>query len=446
MRSLGWALLVFLVSGVSATAEESSGEKSSIFDPDRFEIKPEGHARVYYDSSANEGIYDRAFISSWALSSSEALNFAAGKLIWGAEPKKQTPLERILRSLGSAIPLVLLQIPISGASHEYGHFRGYNLAGMKEPQFVSADDRTSYYSDPGVAFRQIALQSFIPGEFLLAGQSLEESEKFRKDPKRQRYEAYYHAFIAGDGLNQEQYNAEMVGLKVLRGKAHPLDAITFFVTSAGTIAYEMDGESDDISLYVKDLGRAGIKTDVSQVRITSQIPKLISNSSISFIVAWFDYWITGDDAVEPLALELGDFRVNWPDFYSYLTLHGPTIKGVERISWRNYAVNLSYERSLADGSQEAGVLLEGNVFRWLSVSAEGVRNFTTGGTWAEAEIALRPLALFGEHEALRWFELGAKGYYGQGDTFRREIVGPSLHFEEEKTSGVKWFVGVNIPF
>lgn len=427
-------------------AEEPNG-RSSIFSPDSFEIKPEGHARIYFDPSADDGIYDRATITGLTLSSCETLNFAAGKMIWGSTPKDQTVAERMIRSLGGALPLILLEIPIAGASHEYGHFRAYNLAGMNNPRFLSSlDNQTEYFTDPGIAFRQIALQSFVPGEFLYASQTSEEFQKFKNDKKRQQYEAYYSAFIDGDGLNQEQYNAEMVGLKTLRGKAHPLDAITFFVNSAGTVMYSMDGKNDDISLYIKDLERAGVKTGKSQIRSTSQIPKLLSNSSVSLVVAWFDYWITGDDAVEPLALELGDFRINWPDFYSYLTLHGPTIKGVERISWRNYAMHISYERSLSDGSQEAGLMLEGNIFRWLSVSVEGVKNFDTGGTWAEAEVALRPLALFGDDAPLRWLEVGAKGYHGGGDTFRREIVGPSLHVEEDSTSGVQWFVGLNIPF
>ncbi len=457
MRAVVIAVVLCCCSPV-VFADESS-DQSSIFDPDSFEIKPEGHAQIYYDPSANEGIYDRAFITSLTLSASETLHFAAGKLIWGGEPKKQTPLERMLRSLGSALPLLLLEIPITGASHEYGHFRGFSVAGMNDPVFGSSDgSKVDYFADPGIAIREIALQPFTPGEFLFASQTQKEFLKFQEDPKRQRYEAYYNSLIAGDGLNQGQYNAEMVGLKMLRGKAHPLDAITFFVSSAETVMYSMgggdDSGGDDISMYIADLGRAGVKTSKSQIRSTSQIPKLLSNSTVSFVVAWFDYWITGDDAVEPLALELGDFRINWPDFYSYLTLHGPTIKGVERVSWRNYAMHISYERSLADGSQEVGLMLEGNIFRWLSVSAEGVRNFSTGGTWAEAEVALRPLALFGEApsagsgqaDPLRWLEVGAKGYYGQGDTFRREIVGPSLHFEEDSTSGVKWFIGVNIPF
>lgn len=441
-----FTVVLFLACLVGRLSAEPSESPPSIFDPGRFEIRPEGHARIYYDSSANNGIYDRAFVSSVTISGVEVMHFAVGKLIWGSEPKTQTPLERILRSLGSALPLVLIEIPMVGAAHEYGHFRAYNLAGMKEPRFISADDRTSYYTDPGVAFRMIALQSFSAGEFLFAGQSTEEVEKFKNDPERMRYEPYYSTIIDADGLNQEQYIAELVGLKSLRGRAHPLDAITFFVASAGTVGYSMHGDGGDISEYVADLARVGIKTDNNQIRVVTQVPKLLSNSSISFLVAWFDYWITGDNAVEPLALELGDFRVNWPNFYSYLTLHGPTVKGVERVSWRNYAVSLSYERSLANGSHEAGLMLEGDVFRWLSVSAEGLRNFTTGGTWAEAEVALRPLALFGEADALSWFEFGAKGYYGRGDTFRREVAGPTLHFEEESTSGVKFFAGLNIKF
>lgn len=446
MKRLWRSFFFCLCVGGLARAEEAEPKKVSIFDPDSFEIRPEGHARIYFDSSSNEGIYDRAFMTGVTLSACETLHFVVGKVVWGSEPEKQTPLERIVRSLGSAIPLVLLEIPINGASHEYGHFRGHNLAGMKNPRFLSSDgQRTQYYTDPGIAFRQIALQSFIPGEFLYASQTPEEFEKFRNDKERQRYASYYEAVIDGDGLNQEQYNAEMVGLKTLRGKAHPLDAITFFVCSVGTVSYKM-GDDDDISEYITHLKKVGIKTDVDQIRITSQIPKALSNSSISLLVAWLDYWITGDDKVEPLALKPGDFRINWPDFYSYLTLHGPTIKGVERVSWRNYAIHLSYERSLSDGSHEGGVMLEGNFFRWLSASVEGVRNFTTGGTWAEAEVALRPLALFGEAEELRWLELGAKGYYGTGDTFRREIVGPMLHFEDDKASGVKFFIGANIPF
>lgn len=440
-------LIVLCALGIAGPSfAEESGGRPTIFDPDSFEIRPEGHARIYYDPSANDGIYDRAFITSATLSSCEALHFAVGELLWGSHPKDQTPLERMVRSIGSSLPLIFLEIPIDGASHEYGHFRAYNLAGMKDPVFWSSDgSNVDYFINPVLAFRQIALQSFIPGEFLYASQTQQEFLKFKNDKERQRYEAYYNALIDGDGLNQEQYNAEMVGRKMLQGKAHPLDAITFFVCSSGTVVYPMSGDGD-ISLYIRDLGRAGIKTSTNQIRAIGQIPKLLSNSSISFVAAWLEYWINGDDAVEPLALKIRNFRINWPDFYSYLTLHGPTVKGVERVSWRNYAVSLSYERSLADGSQEGGVRLEGNVFRWLSVSAEGLRNFTTGGTWAEAEVALRPLALFGKADPLRWFEFGIMGYYGKGDTFRREITGSSLHFVEDKTTGVKWFAGLNIPF
>ncbi len=438
----------------STVFAEDAGGRPAIFDPDSFAIKPEGHVRIYYDPSANDGIYDRAFITSLTLSSCEVLHFAAGELLWGQHPKKQTPLERIVRSVGSVVPLVFLEIAITGASHEYGHFRAYSVAGMNDPVFGSSDgSNVNYFVDPGTAIREIALQQFIPGEFLFASQDNTTYYNWLRDPKYMPHRAQYEALIDGDGLNQEQYNAEMVSQKVLQGRAHPLDAIPYFIESAAPVYYDLGARGDnsgysgnDISDYCMWLKTYGVHTSESQIRHITQIPKLVSNSTISLVAAWLEYWINGDDAVEPLALKIRSFRINWPDFYSYLTIHGPTVKGVERVSWRNYTVNISYERSLSDGSQEAGVKLEGNIFRWLSVSAEGLRNFSTGGTWAEAEVALRPLALFGKADPLRWFEVGAMGYYGKGDTFRREITGPSLHFTEDKTSGVKWFAGLDIPF
>lgn len=391
--------------------------------------QPEAMVRIWHNFS-HDDVLDRDEIAGWSLAVPELLHFAADKLILG-DSEKQGTGERVLRFFGAAAPLTVIESAIAGASHEYGHFRAYSMAGMRKYEFVNEnDDFDSFSANPLNAFSTQLLTHWFGHDLYLAGWKGEPTLEFRQ------YRFEFDAMMEAGGLNQQQYNTELVAEKVLDGRAHPLDVITYLAGALGTVRYPL-GENSDISDYIADLESLGIETDARDIKIFSQIPKLFSNSNVSLLLSVWDYWLTGDKRVEPLKVEVGEFSLYWPEFASYLTLHGPTVKVSERIGWQDHAFTLYCERSLSEDVWEVGVGWKGQVTDFLSAEAKVFHNFGEGGTWVEGGPTIW---LFS------WLSVGAKAYYGDGYTFNREISGQVPSFLEEKEYGVKGFLEVNLKF
>lgn len=410
-------------------------------DQDSCEKRPEMKVRIWHNFSHDE-VLDRDEITGWSLAVPELLHFAADKGILGNDPECQSTGERILRSFGVIAPLVVIESSIAGASHEYGHFRAFSMAGMRHYKFVNENDDSDRFSaNPFNAFSTQLLKHWFGGDNYAASISDSDWQEFQarlpRSAERHRLLVMWDAVMEAGGLNQNQYNAETMSEKMLDGKAHFLDGVTYYSNLLSTLLYPAVGGNSDILDYVEDVRELGIKTSVNEVKWYSQIPKLVSNSTLSFLVGAVDFWLTGDKLVEPLKLELGECAIYWPEFASYLTLHGPTVKVGERIGWQDQVFTLSLERSLSDEMWEAGISWKGRITDFLSCEARIIHNFGENGTWLEGGPTIR---LFS------WLAVGIKAYYGDGYTFNREMVGQVPSFLEEKEFGVKAFVEVNVKY
>lgn len=397
---------------------------------DSADNQPEMKARIWHNFS-EPGVLGRDEIAGWSLAIPELLHFAADRLILGSEPEKQRTGERVLRFFGAVAPLAVIESAIAGVSHEYGHFRAYSMAGMDDYEFVNENDDSDRFSaNPVNAFSTQLLTHWFGRDLYLAGWEGESTLEYRQ------YRFEFGAMMEAGGLNQQQYNAELVAAKVLDGGAHPLDVVTYFAGALGTVRYPL-GENSDINGYIADLESLGVETNSRDIKILSQIPKLFSNSSISLLLSVWDFWMTGDKKVEPLRLQIGDLNFYWPEFASYLTLYGPTVKGCERIDWNSQSFTLSFEQSLSESMAEAGIGWKGKITSFLSGEVRAAYNLESGGWWAEGGPTIR---LFS------WLSVGVKAYYGDGYTFVRDISGNIPSFLDEREFGIKGFLELNFKF
>lgn len=409
-----------------------------VFSEEKLDVDSMEHRfRIYYNFSSGK-VLDVDSISGWSLAYSETLHTVADNLLIGRDPKDQSVGERLLRFGGSAVLMALLEIPASATTHEYGHFRMDSIAGMYKPRFGSdRDEDYEFISTPFNAYT-LLFEAAATGGFNTyhATQDPRETTKLEGDSKRAPYRSRFDIMSEAGGLNTSQYTAEVVMSRVLDGYAHPLDIVTYNSYSLATVVY-VEGEGGDIGDYADLLEKEGINASHSEIRIISQIPKVLGNSSVSLFLGAIDYVVTGDRQVEPLGIEIGPAKVLWPDFASYLTLNGPTVKLIEQVNVGGQRFYLTAERPFPKNVIEGGLGWRGDVCKYFGAEAYLVHNFDSGGNWAEVAIAVRPC---------EWFGFGVKGYYGDGYTFRREVAGTSADFMEERESGLKGFVEINLKF
>lgn len=426
MKTFMVALFMTCIGG-SVFAEEASDN-----------YLPEHRFRIYYNFS-NGGVYDPDSIASWSLSYSELLHVGADNLILGRHTEKQSPGERLARFGGAAALLLLLEIPNSFVTHEYGHFRMDSVAGMNKPIFGSdQDDDYSFVSTPFNAYA-LTFETIVTGGFNTyhASQEASEQAKLLSDPKRAPYALQFDIMGEAGGLNMSQYTTEMLTQRILDGDGHCLDIITYGSHAFDSLLYINRGGGGDIDDYVDLLAKSGIKTSSAEVRVVSQIPKLVGNSTISLLVGVVDYIATGDRRIDPLGQEFGPVKVLWPEFASYLTLNGPTFKLIEQVNVGKQHFYLTAEKPLPKSMVEGGIGWRGDICKYFGAEVYAVHNFSTGGNWFEGGPVVRPC---------EWFAFGVKGYYGDGYTFRREMAGSVADFMKEKESGLKGFVEINLKF
>lgn len=107
--------------------------------------KPLLEYQFWYDDS---GVVDRDKILGWTLAGTETLNFVGDRLILGSVPGVQTANERLMRLGIAGILLFPFHDTFNTAGHEYGHFRAYSRAGMRNFEFferADSDQRRAAY-------------------------------------------------------------------------------------------------------------------------------------------------------------------------------------------------------------------------------------------------------------------------------------------------------------
>ncbi len=390
------------------------------------EPKLETRVRLWHNLSEAE-ILDADEIAGWSLAVPKFLNLAADKLIVGERPEDQGVPCRLAKLVFFGAPLGLANGIISGASHEYGHFRAYSRAGFRDFEFFRDVDGDILDGNPLTALWVMVNQNVLGrepysasfGDFdpaLIAGREKE-----------------FNLLLEAGGFNQVQYNAEILSAELHDEPAHFLDALPYFSNLLGTMFYPngSTAESSDIGDARDGLRQLGVEASTGDIRWRSQLPKLAGNAAISFFLAVADYVVTGDVVAEPLKLDFGEHRIYWPEFSSYLTLDGPTVKVAEWLGWRDNLCALSYERSLATGAAELGIAHRWRIQDGLGVDTKFVHALEGGGWWLEGGPAVR---------VSDWLTVGFKAYCGEGRTFYREIAGLEPDFLEDSEGGVKVFV------
>lgn len=395
--------------------------------------------RLRYDLSS-DGILDSESIVDYSLAVPEILHYAGDKFILGGKKGTSGSGERFLRLLAAGIPLLIVENGISGASHEYGHFRAFSLFGFTEYEFADRENFNSRFeAAPWNAFTT-QLGQIFGGKSYSATVSVRQNKEFWKDPSRSRYWREFYVILEAGGLNQNQLNAEFVGRKVLDGKSHLLDGITYFVNARYTATYPLGYESD-ITDYINALKKLGVETNANQIKTLSQLPKLASNSTLSYLLAIKNYVKDGDASVKPLSSDFSaPLRIYWPEFASYLSLYGPTIKTVERLEFLKsdlFHLYVTYERSLAKDVNEIGINLNFKIFGDLISLGPRLIYNDKNGNWFEFAADVR---------VFKEISFGIQVYNGHGYTFVREIIGRAPSFMEKNESGMKAFVTIALPY
>jgi hypothetical protein len=123
-----------------------------------------------------------------------------------------------------------------------------------------------------------------------------------------------------------------------------------------------------------------------------------------------------DSFIPAASLELGErWKIYWPEFESYLTQKGATVKFMVPFTAHELKLEPSLEAGTAQKGMEPGLrAVLGN--HRIQVGTE-VFVHLGGGYWIESSFRVSPIP---------WFSLVAGFQYGSGYSFRREIMGARL--------------------
>ncbi len=425
-----------------------------------------------FENLSEPSILDADAVSAWGLNAAYALHF-------GADLLASSTADSWLR-IALLFPVLILDSALVTTTHEYGHFRAYSRMGIHAPIMVRDADGREEAATPWGVF-SLALRARLSGKSLGETYSAgARSEDWNRMISREPYRSHYsemRSITESSGVNQSQYAAERMARSVEKGVAHPLDGIAYLLFASETARYEKIGnDGGDLVRYASLLRLRGIDASLHTIRNKAQLPKLLSGSFLALAHEGLAYAATGDTEVKPLALEAGRFRFFLPEFASYLTVYGPTVKASKRLEYGSgggmkFSFLLEREDALSkpppspseppprypaprrvtppsSGAEKTAPEESASPFREYTVGFGGetrffaadlrsTRNKDTGGTWYEAQVAYR-------HS--RSLTLGAKGYRGADYTFAREVKGQIPYFVSDDESGVKVFFELSFPY
>ncbi len=418
---LFFVLVVFQVLSAGAFGEEND--------------KPRAGPHIQFQmwqSAIHPEILDIDSIAGYYLDAVEALHFGAD-LVVGRNPSEQIVWGRIIRSALAGTALFYLEHPLRGAAHEYSHFQALSRAGLKKFEIFSPQLGVTLTANPLNVFATRFSNWFGSGVEYIAYVSAGRARELLENPRG----VELRAIASAAGINAQQYYTSELAKRLMERGLSFLDAMTYFVNVYATMSYPLT-EDGDIAQYVEQLAKLGVEADPMTVGTFAQLPRLVSGSSLSLLVALVDYYVTGDKLARPLALNIGNARIYWPEFTSYLTLFGPTVGAEEYVGLGNHRFSLGYEYALPTGVSDVSASWSTTFFRGdVGVRTSVYYNPAKRGFWTEDSVAVF---------SVPWLTLGIKFVYGSGYTFRREVAGKIPDFLEEQEADVKGFVSVHLSY
>jgi hypothetical protein len=242
------------------------------------------------------------------------------------------------------------------------------------------------------------------------------------------HDQFTMATFAG-GLNQEQVHLNLFRERVLRHQFGFFDTSTYLIESLSTILYT-GGEDADIDGYVDSLERSGLTTSIGTVKALSVV-RFLSGTAVSAGTG-FVRAMTQDrfDGFAPRVIgRTKDVTVLWPEFESYLTRRGPSVRSSLPIRVGGFLVIPGLEAAFADEESEFefGAEVSRPLAPWLDARANFFAG-TEGGFWGEIGVGVKPDPSI--TFLLSW-------HVENGYTFHRDVFGESFEFEEDVEFGVQ---------
>lgn len=377
-------------------------------------------------SSANPEHLNRLDLASW--------HHAGGELVQAV----------VGYDSNDAVWLKLLRIGGAGAAqyaldftaHEFGHVSSFTRAGCRDIALGSETQTADEWTSP-------TLEHFLMGAFggdpapITVSASDWGTIQTIFAGKPREYAEFMILTKAG-GLNQEQIGLAEHGERMGEEGFSLLDVVPYVLGATSTLRYNSSLESGDLDDYLERLEELGVSSNATSIRLLSAA-RLLSGSGLSLMGAFLSDLAGGRPELAVATFSLGeDANVALPEFESYLSRFGPTLK--LSIPARLWGVDLrpSYERSFAGGesTHEAGLRASGVVLDGFLVRAAAFLG-DEGGRWLEAGVEARPFS---------WLTINAGYVSAAGYTVHREVYGANLPMIERRESGLQISVGLTYAF
>jgi len=317
--------------------------------------------------------------------------------------------------------VMLLDRTVAKMGHEYGHTAVFNRAGYKDFLLTVGNQEP----EP-LTFHEVFINSIVPARNMSIQLTEEDAQDALTRFSTQAFEEFSALSYAG-GLNQEQVHLNLFRERVLRHQFGFFDTSSYLIESVSTLAYS-GAANADIDGYVESLKRAGFTTSIGAVKALSTA-RFLSGSAISAGLGF--YKVMSEDKFDGFAPRViaggKEWTVLWPEFESFLTRRGPTVRASLPVRALGWTVVHGLETAVASEGLEFewGIEASRPAAPWLDVRGSLFAG-TEGGLWAEAGVAVKPLPSVSF--------LGS-WHVGNGYTFHRDVYGETFDFEERTETG-----------
>lgn len=258
--------------------------------------------------------------------------------------------------------------------------------------------------------------------------------KLNTDPELKPHFGKIVTLFEAGGLNQDQYTLEQHQRRILLGREHIFNAPVWFGYLNSTLTYSTHIKNGDIDDYLDDLGNLGVDSSVKHVKNVQWL-KYISGSTLTMLNGFRNWVLDGkpvvsrDDYFLPVLL---------PEWSSYLTTHGPTLKAWMVREWfHGIWVEPSFQYAIDDAKHDEYGMKINFVENWYTVVVGGYINRGGKGSWLDGEFIFTPLS---------FLDIGVGVSHGHGYTYEREIRGKTFDFLETNELDLKGTLGVSCRF
>ena len=370
-------------------------------------LRPQEFTLGYRLNLSYPGHIDRENVASLSMASMDLLHLAL-------QDNGEDPFYFRIPKWGAAYAI---DSAIRYVGHEYGHLSSFSKAGRNQAVFGDKDKIQT--SAPKASVGKMFLSGFNPFDNSAVSISQSDWDQIVQDLGNNSLKlTQFKISVKAGGVNQEEVLLDRYSERLYDGELSALDTMPFLISGAAVLKYPTSIEMSDVSDYVSELKRSGLRTSVGQLHTLSALT-LISGSSLAAFRGFFLGLATGRGGmVEPFKLPLGEHvEVFAPELDNYLSIFGPTLK--PSIPIRLYGVLLqpSYEQLFVSGTTkaEAGLTVRAPLASFLALHGAGFEN-VDGGDWLEAGLELFPL---------KWLSLSLGYAWARDYSFHRDVFGAS---------------------